>query len=537
MATHSVQSRCFKNLIFALLICMGGSLFSGCRAQSAPLKIATIIEVDGKQISVNLASENTVQHALDSAGVIIGNQDIVDPAIGDPVTENMIIRVTRVKETFEVEESIIAFERQTMRNESIPDGQTMLIQKGINGIQQTTYRRVYEDDVEVSRTEIKTINLKEALPEILMIGVQSPFSSIPIEGRIAYLTTGNAWIMDSSTGNRKPVVTTGDLDGRIFSLSPDGTWLLYTRSSNEGVTDIINSLWAVDITSAISEPIDLQVNNVIQHAAWVPAAETTVTYSMVEPRETAPGWQANNDLFILSFNAEGGTLRRDEIIEANSGGVYGWWGTSYSWSPDGNLLAYARPDEIGLVDVENGKLVPLTDIIPLQTRGDWAWVPALGWAPDHSVLYTVKHSPKAGQSNFETSPVFDLTGLLQGEGMMPITIVPQSGMFSYPVPSPEYNRGQFNVAFLQAIFPEQSDTSHYNLIIMDQDGSNRKLIFPKEGSLGLSPQGMVWGPSPAGAESLWLGIVYQGNLWLLNPSTKLAQQITGDGSINKIDWK
>jgi hypothetical protein len=49
-----------------------------------------------------------------------------------------------------------------------------------------------------------------------MVGTRMPFIPVSIPGKIAYLLGSNAWIMDQSTGNREPVVTTNDLDGRVF---------------------------------------------------------------------------------------------------------------------------------------------------------------------------------------------------------------------------------------------------------------------------------------------------------------------------------
>ena len=93
-----------------------------------------------------------------------------------------------------------------------------------NGKQELTYRRVLENDVEISRSAVKSVILQEALPEIVMVGAQSSFAPLPIPGKLAFLAGGNAWIIDTSTATRTALVTTGDLDGRIFKLSPNGTY-------------------------------------------------------------------------------------------------------------------------------------------------------------------------------------------------------------------------------------------------------------------------------------------------------------------------
>ena len=130
----------------------------------------------------------------------------------------MTIKITRVREDFQIEESSIPFERQTVRNESLPEGQILLIQPGSNGTRQVTYRRVFENETPGPRTVFKTITLTEPQPEIVMVGVQTPFTAVTISGKIAYLTAGNAWIMETSTANRRPLITSGDLDGYIFNL-------------------------------------------------------------------------------------------------------------------------------------------------------------------------------------------------------------------------------------------------------------------------------------------------------------------------------
>jgi hypothetical protein len=93
------------------------------------------------------------------------------------------------------------------------------------------------------------------------------------------------------------------------------------------------------------------------------------------------------------------------------------------------------------------------------------------------------------------------------------------------------------IAFLQAIFPEQSETSRYHLMLMDRDGSNQNKIFPDEGLLGMNPQSVVWSPMETASDSPWLAFHYQGNLWLYDISTSQSRQITGDGSVAKLDWK
>jgi resuscitation-promoting factor RpfB len=537
-STHSKIQRLFvfhfRILLWILVSILALSSCSSKPAVQSQIKVTINLKEGSKSIEVNTGS--TVQNTLEQAGITLNNLDKVEPASYTVISSPIEIKVTRVTEKFDIEESIISYERQTVRNESLPEGQTLLIQPGVNGIQRTTFRVLLEDGSQVSRTEFKNELSTEPLPEIVMVGVQTPFTPVSIPGRIAYLTAGNAWVMENSTGERHPVVSTGDLDGRVFTLSQDSSWLLYTRKSvKDKAAEEINTLWMVNVAQKNPQPIFLRVKNVIHFADWMPGKTMRVAYSTVEPRPTAPGWQANNDLILLTINDTGGIISKDPIIEPSSGGIYGWWGTKFFWSKEGRQLAYARPDSVGLVDIDNKQLISLLDLIPYQTRSDWAWVPGLAWSPDGTLIYSVAHTAMSGLTTAEVSPLFDLTAIVVKDSQ-PITIIAPSGMFAYPVVSSEDKDGFFQVAYLQAIFPEQSETSRYRLMEMDRDGSNRKAIFPPEGSPGIDPQQVLWGPNFEKTNN-WLAFIYQGNLWLVNPNTGKAQQITGDGSIGKIDWK
>lgn len=531
------QKAWFEKLfgVFLGLIFLFG--LNACVDQSAvQVTIQVNVQADGKTSKITVPVGTTAQGAYIATGLTPGSLDRSDPPFSTVLTDQATIHLIRVREEFENVEESIPFEHQVVHNESLPQGQTLLIQPGSNGIQETTYRHLYEDGVEISKSVVKSVIVKEATPEIVMVGVQTPFTAFAIPGRLAYLTSGNAWVMDGSTGNRIPVVTSGDLDGRVFSLSPDGDWLLYTRKISGSPQDTINTLWVSKIADRPTPPVDLKVKNIVNYAGWVPGSPQTIAYSTVEVRNTAPGWQANNDLQFLSFTASGEIIRRKQLIGPNSGGVYGWWGTYFAWSPDGSKLAYSRPEGIGLVDLKTGDLQPLLNITPYQTHADWAWVPPIAWSPDGEFIYSLAHPTSPGINDPETSPLFDLIVQPIPKGS-PIPLAFQTGMFASPKPSTDQGSSGWQVAFLQAVFPDQSDTSRYRLMIMDRDGSNRQVIFPQEGLPGLDPQQMVWSPAEEGPDKAMIAVIYQGNIWLISVKNGSAQQITGDGLTSNIDWK
>jgi resuscitation-promoting factor RpfB len=529
----------FTHKVFLLLMIFGFTclILPGCISPQVTERLIQIsISADGKTLHLPVSSGTTVQTAIMKAGLTLGNLDRLEPAGYTVLTNGTNIKLIRVTEKFDISEVTIPFQQQTVKNESLGVDQQLLIQPGINGLEEITTRVVYEDGVEVSKSVVKSVIVIEAVPEITMVGIQAPFKSIAIPGRMAYLVAGNAWLMEIGTEDRTPIVTTGDLDGRVFSLSPDRSWLLYTRKSTSTDNNIINSLWVVKISNPVSSPINLNVTNVVLYADWVPNQPLTISYSTVEPRSISPGWQANNDFQMLTISSYGSIISHQEIISTNSGGIYGWWGTTFAWSPDGSMLAYSRPDEIGLVNISDGTFEPKLEITPLQTNSDWAWVPPIDWSPDNNAIFTVVHSSSPGLTSPEESQSFNLSAILVNSNQV-LTLIKQSGMFANPIASPVYSQQNYQLSFLQAIFPDQSDTSHYKLAIINRDGANIKIVFPQEESTGLNPQDIVWSPVSSSNSVGLLAFIFEGNIWLVNTISGEAHQITGDGLTTHLDWK
>jgi hypothetical protein len=510
-----------------------------------------VLEVTGEDIGITVIADGDTQSlvvpagtsaetALELSGITINTLDKSTPPLYTILQNGDTVSLVRVIEEYQVVESVVPYDTQVLQNESLAEGEQRLVQPGVNGRMETTYRILYEDGVEVSRTISGTLVIEESKPEIIMVGSQAPFTVVPIPGILAYISAGNAWVMRENTGVRQPIVTTGDLDGRVFQVSPDGYWLLYTRSIDD--EEIINSLWVSRIDNPEEYSFELGVHNIIHFGEWVPGTQTGIVFSTAEASPSAPGWEANNDLVFINFSQDTGwTTSPRDSVEENSGGLYGWWGTDYVYSADGEHLTYSRPDGFGLVDLQNGTLYQLYDMLPVQTRSDWAWVSSLAWSPDGNYIFFVDHVPQEGLAVGEDSPLFDLA-VYPFVGGGPTTLVSEVGMFAFPKASPIRERATgeqaFMVAFLKALSPTQSKTSGYQLIVMDRDGSNQRILFPTEGSQGMAPTEYYWYPYYAVEDyPALLAVRYQGNLWLVDADQEIAYQLTGDGLITGLDWR
>ena len=506
-------------------------------ATTAPVTVAVSITVDGRTQTVDLPADLTVREAIAQAGISLNDLDRVTPPAYTRLTSGVAIVVVRVTESFETDQAVLPFESQLVKNEGLPEGERRLLQAGANGAEEITYRTVFEDGVQVSRSVVKRAVLTPPTPEIIMVGSQASFTVVPLSGSLVYLNGGNAWAMRNNSGQLTPLTISGDLEGRVFDLSPDGRWLLFTRVVTDTAAADFNTLW-VQPSELGAAAVELPVTSAL-YAEWSPTQTNVIAYSTAEKTQRAPGWQANNDLWLLSW-AENRRTKQMEftptlLLDKSAGGVYGWWGTGFAFSPDGLDMAYARTDSIGVVDLQSFTAVQLIDFPAYNTHSDWAWFPALRWGADGRFLYSVTHGAPVALEAPEDSPAFNLT-VLSATGGLRADLVPRAGMFANPLPAPlNYSLGTaglFRLAYLQAREPDNSAFSRYRLGVMDRDGSNARLIFPPEDQTGLAANSsFAWSP-----EGRRLAVVYDGNLWLVDADSGVSQQLTGDGLTAKVVW-
>ncbi len=472
----------------------------------------------------------TVRDLLDEAGLTLDADDLVTPVEPTLLADGMIVRVVRVEIRTETEQREIPFERRTVRDASVPVGETRLLEPGITGLEELTYRVRLEDGVEVERQLIRRVVLRETRTEVILVGAQAEHNSVPISGTIAYLSDRNGWVIQVASPNRRRLTHTGDLDGRVFALSSDGGYLLFTRVA----TDSLNSLWLVETATTDAEPVRLDAADVLW-AGWEPGCQVSsgatgcrIAYSTGRPTESSPGWKANNDLWIARPDPRTGRLpARREAIEQNAGGAYGWWGTTYAWRPDRHTLAYSRADEIGLVRAYDGRRTVLARFPPYRTYAPWVWTPTVNWSPEGEFIVTTLHGPAPTGGDPEDSPVFDVWAI-RADGTISAVLSSAAGMWA----APQYAPVGGLVAFGHARSPYASQSGGYDLYLVDRDGSNHRQLFPPADEIGLDYPEMAWSP-----QGDTLAVVYQGNLYLLTVADGAVNQLTDDGGVTAVRWR
>lgn len=487
---------------------------------------AVIIRADGKSRVVETEAQ-TVREVVEEAGVVLGELDRVEPDLWEGVQHGMVIRVIRVEEVREIKVQKIPFERRVIKDEALDVEESRLMQDGAEGEEEVVYLVTYEDGEEVARKVVARRVVLEPMPEVKVVGAKGLLPSIPISGTIAYISYGNAWVMRHESGQKRPLTVSGDLDGRVFALSPDGTRLLFTRTTAS--SSALNSLWLVSTVVVGDEARPLEIEGVL-YAEWSSDGHK-IAYSTAEKTQGAPGWKARNDLWIASLEGE-----KEEVVPPSSGGIYGWWGMNFAWSPDGSLFAYADADEVGVIDASTGERSLLLSFDPYYTYAEWVWVPTLSWSPDSLFLVITAHDI--------SDEAFDLW-VLGVDGKVKARLVPEVGIWS----SPRWSLGD-SILFGQAESPDRSQEARYFLYAVDRDGSNEERVFPPQGEEGLVVEELVpwvWSPFPSGyftygaspQDKPWGGevvVVKEGNLHLLALGNGSWKQLTIDGGASQPQW-
>lgn len=506
-------------ILLALVVV--GALLAACTTSlpAEPNRVTLVVDGEQQTIVTELA---TVRNLLTAEGITIGDLDRVTPPETAALRNGMTVTVVRVIRLTETVSETLPYGRQVLHDATIPEGETRLLQSGQAGVLERAYRITLEDGVEVERTLMQEAITQPPQDEIRLVGTRPNVDTIIITGTIAYMNHQDAWILRGSNRTRRRVTTLGDLDGRVFSLSPDASKLLFTRA----VTDAehINALWLIRTGEADPEPIPLDVSDVLW-ADWHPEGNR-IAWTTAEVIEAAPGWRGQNDLWTAIVSLQNALISRREVLDAEAGGGYGWWGTRYAWSPTGDALAYSQPDAVGVVTLRDAERTPLLTFPAYRTYSSWAWNPAIDWSPDGNFIAAVIHAASPNIADPEESPIFNVWQFA-ATGTYSAPMASETGMWATPYFAPDGS----TLLFGRALVPYRSDTSEHKLCLIDRDGSDQR-CFDALDETGIELPSWRWNP-----EGNVIAFIQLGDIYLLTPKNGSIIPLVDDGGITLIDWR
>ena len=523
-----------------LLLAVFSMTFAACQPAAEENLMTVTLIADGLKQTFSYAGAGTVAEFLAEAQIELGNQDRISHPLLTPITDGMRITVRRVMETQACQQEAIPFARRFVLYEGIPAGEERLAKSGQPGVQEACYRILFEDGVESQRTPAgQPTMLTEPIDEIIYVGTLNEVEPLALMGTLSYINNGNAWTIKGNTSAKRPLTASGGLDSLVFDQNEDGTLLIYTRGTADG--DFFNELWMIG-TVENSTAVRLAPTDVL-YAEWRPRTRHTIAYSTGEGRQAMPPRRALNNLWLMDIDRHTGrAVDIEAIIPESDGGRYGWRGTDFSWSPQGDRIAWARADAMGIVDFEEKKLIALLDYTAFDTSQFGVWLPPLSWSHDGHFIASIRRGAPLGSESAAIDSVFDLA-VTSADGRYSAQVKTAVGIWAAPsyspgiaAPNSDFPRGW--LAYLQARAPYNSIDSQYDLVVADRDGSSRRIIFPpaaragmQMSDFGLSANGFAWSP-----DARFIALVYQGNLWIVDIQSSDSYQVTFDGGAAHPVW-
>lgn len=128
---------------------LGSRVSAGLRVfiqRSTPI----VIRADGRTIKTRTRQE-TVGDALAEQRIAVVGLDRVSPPMTERLIDNLVIKVTRVREAIEIEQEPISFESVWVPDDDLEIDHQRVDEAGAEGITKRRFRVMYEDGVEVSR--------------------------------------------------------------------------------------------------------------------------------------------------------------------------------------------------------------------------------------------------------------------------------------------------------------------------------------------------------------------------------------------------
>ena len=129
------------------------------------------ISVDGATLQ-GYSAAATVGEAMAENGIALQDLDYSEPAEGEAIPGDGSIRVVRVLEELQVEQSTVPFESQSLADDTMEINTRKVVQAGQVGIKASRIRVRYEDGTEVARENEGEVTLAEAVDRVVHYGTK-----------------------------------------------------------------------------------------------------------------------------------------------------------------------------------------------------------------------------------------------------------------------------------------------------------------------------------------------------------------------------
>ncbi len=137
------------------------------------LSTSVALTVDGETRELDTHA-GTVEHLLLDEDIAVGDDDVVTPAVDEPITDGDEVVIERVDFDEVVEEVTLDREEVRRDTDSLDEGTTRVEEEGRDGLRRDTYRIEVVDGDEVDRELVDREVVREPRDRVVLVGTRTP---------------------------------------------------------------------------------------------------------------------------------------------------------------------------------------------------------------------------------------------------------------------------------------------------------------------------------------------------------------------------
>lgn len=122
--------------------------------------------------------QGTVQDLLTLAGISLGADDYTEPSVNTELKDNMAVTVYRIAYKTVDKKENISFKTRKQNDSSMDIGTEKVLTKGVNGVDEVSYKVKYVNGKEDSKTELSRKTVKEPVNQVVNVGTKAKSTGI-----------------------------------------------------------------------------------------------------------------------------------------------------------------------------------------------------------------------------------------------------------------------------------------------------------------------------------------------------------------------
>jgi resuscitation-promoting factor RpfB len=233
---------------------------SGIALTADTIYSASLSDAGGPAVAITSAGKN-VGDLLNEQGIALGPLDIVSVGAETPLSNGLVVAVTRVAQTTVTEDVDVAQPGdQTVEDSSVEQGVSNVTQQGSAGRDSVTYQVTTTNGAESAKTEVSRTTVTPAQATVITVGTKRAPVASSSSGSSSSGSSSSNSSSSSSSNSSAPVSSSGssgiNWEG-IAQCESTGNWSINTGNGYYGGLQFDNSTWASGGGTAYAPRADL----------------------------------------------------------------------------------------------------------------------------------------------------------------------------------------------------------------------------------------------------------------------------------------